>query len=252
MKKFLTLTRWEYHGLFMPLLGIIGVMAALQIILFRFALRGAERHMPLSFLLGEANLAIVFALAFIALLGLVGLRLLMNFTPSKSIYALLTLPNERKRVYQSKLAAAVLAACMLIAAQMLLLLVFNAMAGWLAREAAWGGAYINRRNADFYLALLEAPWLRRIFPTTLFSQVRVITALGGSVCVALYMATALKARRVKEAIIVGVLWLALLLLGTGPFEGRISGPIFFITMVVMALTVSKMGVHLFETGEIAG
>ena len=253
MKQFLTLAKWEYNGMLLPLLGIVGSMAALQFILFRFALRRAEPHVPFSFLLGQANIWIVFALAFVAVLVLVGLRLLMNFTPSKSIYALLTLPGARKRVYQAKLAAAVLAMLVLVAVQLVLLPVLYEIKGWLGQEALSRGFPFTPRGADFYLTLLEDAVLRRFFPPTLFARLVALVAIVGSVCLALYVAVALKARRVKNAVIFTILWLGLLLVGTMPSnDGPFSATFFFAGMLLSAYTMGRLGVDLFESGEIAG
>jgi hypothetical protein len=252
MKRFMVLLKWEYNGIFLPLCVIAGAMAALQTVLFLWQMRGASYHVPLSYLIINANIPIVFAVAFTSTLAFSGVNLFMNFTPSKSMYALLTLPGKRKRVYQAKLTAGMLAGAVLVAAQMSLVLLFAWMMGPGVLRTLTGGMDVPR-NADLYLALLEVPFLRMLFPPGIFARVVALVGIGGSVCVASYISAAVKAGRRRAPIITAVIWPGLLLFAFPLAEAsRRMNIIVLALMAIIVYAVYRMGIKLFETGEVTG
>jgi|GEM_PF-2219389 len=251
MKKFMTLVKWEYNGVFLPLCVIIGVMGLVQVLLFYRVLQGAARNVPLSYLIQQANVSVLFVVAFAVLMVLIGVRLLFNFMPSKSMYALLTLPGSREDVYLAKLMAMWLALLVLVAAQGLVLMGLGFLAGQEGLRGGFGMA--GRRGADFYLALLEVPFLRMVFPATGFGRALAVVTLGGTVSVVLYVVTAVKSGYVKGPVIAAALWLGLFLIlfpfANNPMRMNVF---IFVVMVIFTFCVNKFGMKLFDTGEVAG
>ena len=251
MKRFLQLLKLEYDGMFLPLGIILGAMAVLQLVLFGWRLRAADAHAPLSYVIDTAGIYIVFAIAFAGILALTAARLIRNFMPSKSIYALLSLPIKRGHVYLAKLAATLLAGFMLLAAQMALLLAFSALMGMRSTDNI--GFEVSRRNADLYLSLLDVSFLRMLFPPNLFSLMFSVFGYFGSVCVALYATVGFKAGRRNDTVFIAIFWLALMFF-TFPLYGYsgASSLIKLIIMIVVILVACRKGRRLFESGEVAG
>ena len=260
--KFLTLVKQEYNAIFTPLLIIAGMMAVMQLMFIFTAMGGASVHDPLSHVLGEGSLLFFFLLGVAGLAGLIGARMILHFTPSKSMYALLTLPVSRAQVYLAKLMTYWLAALVLIAVQLLLILLFDRMAGLLMLDTAIyrtgiegsANTYLSgRRGADLYLTILENDFLRIIAPTQLLSILMSITAIGGSVCVVLFVSAAVKARRFISPIISSAIWLGLVVI-TFPLANSTNGASFVILffMLVTAVVTTLMGMDLFESGEVTG
>ena len=252
MKRFLLLLKLEYEGMFFPLCIIVAVMAALQLLLFGRRLRSALGFESLAYFVETGSTAIVFAVMFAALLALIGARLAMNYTPSKSIYALLTLPVGRRQVYLAKLAAALLAGFVLIAAQMVLLLIFYYFTA--RQDAGFYGEFgLGIPHGDLYLSLLRASFLRILFPPELLSLAFSLSGFFGTICMILYVAAKLKSGSKLFAVIVPAVWLALLLIAFPLYE---NGPGFNIVilalLVAVPVAVSIKGIKLFETGEVAG
>ena len=244
MKGLFTLFKLEYDGMFLATWVIVGVMAVLQLVMFGWRLARVTGNENLAEIIELSGVHIIFAIGFAGLLGLIGARLAMNYTPSKSMYALLTLPVHRGHIYLAKLAAALFACFVFVVSQMVLLVIFS----------AWHGALdITRRNADLYLTLLDTSFLRMIFPPHLFSLVFSLLGVGGSACVALYVAVRLRVGQKRYAVIVAALWLAVLLV-TFPLINNplLFNIIFMLCMIVIPWVASIRGVKLFESGEVAG
>ena len=207
--------------------------------------------MPLSYYV-DGSISIIFAVAFICLLALTGARLAMNFTPSKSMYALLTLPVKRGHVFLAKLTSSLLAGFMLLAAQIALLLIFYALVG-MRGASTFNELEIGRRYADLYLSLLDASFLRTLFPPDPFSLAFSLFGFGGTICVTLYTATLVKTGKWFRAMVLAAVWLALLL-SIFPLTAypRYFNLIKLTLMIVIPLITSVRGIKLFETGEVAG
>ena len=250
MKRFTILLKLEYDGVFLPLCVIIALMAILQSSLFGWRLRGARGHEPLAYFIDVGGIPIVFAIAFAGLLGLIAARLVMNFMPSKSIYALLTLPIKRKQIYMAKLLSVALAGFVLLAAQMALILVFHMLLGGQEPESIW--LQYPRRNADLYLSLLDSGFLRMVFPPDILSLLFALAGFFGSICVTFYVAVAVKAGCKWHGILAALIWLGLLLF-TFPItdSARWVNNFRFLLMIGISVAATVKGIRLFESGEVA-
>jgi len=227
-------------------------MALLQGLLFGRSLQDFGNHISLATIINASRINIVFAIAFVSLLAFVALRFIMNYTPSKSIYALLTLPIKRKHVYWAKLVAALLAGVVLLAAQMLLILVFNTITS--GQEASVLGEYeIVRRNADLYLTLLDSSFLRMLFPPDIYSLLFTVFGLFGSISVMLYVTVAAKAGKKASAFVSAGVWItALFLIFPLPENTLFFGNLGLTLMVAYLFATCKQGIKLFEKGEVTG
>lgn len=118
MKKFYYLLNHEFK-IQMKLLGIvIGVMLVLQSIsLIAVVSNENNRYLRFEELLDMALIPIMFIVAFIAVLLINALSYYRNCYGSKSIYALLTLPQSRSKLYYAKLGAGFINILVIWAAQ---------------------------------------------------------------------------------------------------------------------------------------
>lgn len=243
MKIFLILLKHEYDGMFLPLAIIVAIMAVLQLILFGGALRGDYINAPFSHYVNSAGISSVFAVAYAGLLVLMGIRFLRNYTPAKSIYALLTLPVKRQHIYMTKLVAALFAGLVLLAAQMLLILIIFLQFRIFGQDI---------RNANLYLSLLEVGFLRLLFPPDVFSLIITLLSFFGSICVTFFIAAKLKSGRIISPIFLAIAWL-LLMLTAFPI-GHFTTPtniFILILMITIPFAASIRGIKLFESGEVA-
>ena len=249
MKRFLVLFKLEYDGVFLPLCIIAAVMSALQLALFGWRLGEAGTHAPLSYAIDTARISIVFAIAYVSMLALMTARFVRNYMPSKSIYALLTLPVKRNWVYMAKLAAALLAGFMLLAAQMVLMMIFSALMGM--RNICPMGHEVTRRSADLYLALLDVGFLRMLFPPDLFSLMFSVFVFFGSICVVFYVVVGIKSGRGYNMIGIVVLWLLLMLISFPLSDYSRSNNIMkMIAMIFAVIMAVKHGTKLFVSAEV--
>jgi len=252
VKRFYTLLKLEYDGLFFPLCIIVAAMAVLQLGLYVRMLQGTEGHVPLAHLIDAGGIPIAFAIAFVCLLVLVAARLAMNYTPSKSMYALLTLPIKRWHVYMAKLASSLLAGFMLLVVQVVLLMAFHALAGM--RDASVHGGYeIARRHGDLYLSMLYSNFLRMLFPPGWFARVFFIFGYGGSISVMLFCAAKFKTGNTHAAIATAVGWLILLMHSFVLTDySQFFGIVRFVLIIGYPISACIEGIKLFEKGEVTG
>ena len=245
MKRFFVLLKREYDVLFLPLCIIIAVLAVSQFILFGIALRSWYFYAPFSHYVNSSRVSAVFLIAFVSLLVLVGVTFIRNYTPSKSIYALLTIPVKRGHVYLAKLAAAGLAGLMLLAVQMVLILLIFAQFQIFGRNA-------GVRNADLYLSLLDVGFLRLMFPPDLLSLVLMLLGFFGTICITLFIAVKLKCGNVIFSIILAAVWVVLLLRTFPLGEFTLIGNIIALAiMLIIPIFATGRGTTLFESGEVA-
>jgi len=254
MKRFTILLKHEYEILFRPLRITIAVMAALQFIFFLLQLSDFGRSAPLSFLIDNSAIMWTFAIAYVSLLGSIVASFVMNYTPSKSIYALLTLPVKRTHVYWAKLGAALLAGFVLLATQMALALVFSLFTGrpdTFIDHSTGEIIPILYRSADLYLSLLTSDFLRVLLPPDITGAV--LSALGyfGTIVITLFVAVQVAAGNRGEAIGVLVGWLTIV---TGVAQRNLywtgTTIIALVGMVTICIIIIKKGAKMFTTGRV--
>lgn len=245
MKQFLILLKLEYDGIFLPLCIIVIILATLQIILFGSALRGDYINAPFSHFVNSSRISGVFAVAYAGLLVLIGVRFMRNYTPSKSIYALLTLPIKRGHVYLAKLAAATTAGLVLLTAQLILVLLAFIQFQIFGQSA-------GLRSAELYLALLDVGFLRLLFPPDVFSLIITLLGFFGSICVTFFVAVKFKSGGIISPIILAMAWLALMLSSfpIGRFTTQ-TNIFILILLITIPFAASIRGIKLFESGEVA-
>jgi hypothetical protein len=137
---------------------LLALTGFIEGLLFQATLVPLDSFYPIRFeaVVDRCGIPAVFVLALGALVAMDVLGFLQGFMSSKSIYALLTLPLDRRWVYLSKLASSWLTALFLWCFQLLLILAFH-------------GAYAARfaeslPRASLYLSFLRSNFLHTLFP----------------------------------------------------------------------------------------
>lgn len=259
MKRFGTLFALEYRGLFPPLCALIGVLCVLENVLFSVTRASNKTSVALGHVLDMSGVPIVFAAVFAAFLGLVAFRFMRGYAPSKSMYALLILPVRRTQVYGAKLAAALLAALTLIAAQIGVLLMLRGLYQAIPYVELPNGAggfrpvFYEARYTSLYLALLESKFLRIFFPPDAYSMIFSVTVLLGLVCMAVSIPALIKVGWIWQSLLLMVSW-AFLAIISFPLAGH---PLWVSNLLLMFLLWSPIlstfvGSRVFHSGEVAG
>ena len=254
MKRFTLLLKHEYDILFRPLSITIGVMAVLQLFLFILQLRDVGRSAPLALVIDNSAVMWIFAIAYACLLGSIIASFVMNYTPAKSIYALLTLPIKRTHVYWAKLSSALLAGFVLLAAQMALVLLFSLFTSrpdTFTDHSSREIIPLLYRSADLYLSLLTSQSLRILFPPDIVGAVFSVVGYFGTIAMALFVAVQVAAGNKGAAIGVIVSWLALIMLVVQ--QNLFLTGVNIIALVCMVFTcvlVSKKSANCFTTGRV--
>lgn len=253
MKRYNTLLNLEFNALFLPLCVLTGVMAVIEAILFGMALWYVDVEAPFAYLLDSSGIPIVFALAFAALLMLISLRFAQNYAPSKSIYALLTLPVRREQVYLAKLSASLLAGFCIVAAQLALLLLalaaFKNIPVFSWHPPVYRG---NGKSAMLYLALLDSRFLRMLFPPDVFSLAFSLSVLCGVVCLALSVSAQARSGQTARVVITAAVWLLLVLVTFPLADYKLLQSILKLAaLVIFPFSVSIRGMSVFKSGEVA-
>lgn len=253
MKRYYTLLNLEFTVLFTPLCVLIGIMAVIETILFGLILWYAENNAPFAYLLDASGVPIVFALTFAALLMLISLRFAQNYTPSKSIYTLLTLPVKREHVYLAKLMASLLAGFCIVAAQLALLLFAFAVYrhipvfGWQA-----SGYRSDGKSAILYLSLMNSRFFHLLFPPDVFSFAFSLSVLCGAICLALSASAQTRSGRTAKVVITAAVWLLLVLITFPLTDYKLYQSIIkLIVLVIFPFSVSISGMSVFKSGEVA-
>lgn len=236
MRRWYTLFHMEYARLFPPLCVIIGLMAALEMVLFGVTSVFWENiNVPLAFHYDGSGVPFVFFAAFAALTMVMALR----FAPARSLYALFTLPVPRSHVYLAKLAAGLLASLCIIAVQMGLLLVFS----------AWSPGI---RNAALYLALLDSWFLRAFFPPEPFSLAFSLSVWAGMISLVPAASTYGRAGKVHTIIGIMAVWLLLVAFSFPVTQYKLLHSVIkLVLLAAFPIAVSMGGVRLFTSGEAA-
>ena len=251
MKRFYALLGLEFAGLFPPLCALVGVMAALEAVLYGLALWNVEKNVPFTYLIDSSGIAFVFVLAMAVLLTLVALRFAQNYAPSKSIYALLTLPVRRERVYFAKLIASLLAGFCVVAAQLaLLLLALTAYA-----RIPVIGVYppqhrSDGKNAILYLALLDSRFLRLLVPPDAFSLAFSLSILCGAVCLTLSVSARVRAGLTVRVVVMAAVWLSLVSFTFPLTDYKLwHSVVKLVLFIIIPFAASVAGARVFRSGE---
>jgi hypothetical protein len=126
---------------------------------------------------------IVFAIYFAAICGICIQSLYSNYSGSKSIYTLITLPMKREGIYFSKLIAFFIYFLMFFSAQLISVFISYALVS--SKSAAWeGGKYLM--NNGLFLAFLRSGFLRILLPLGLEGIISTVSIFVVIVCSLFY------------------------------------------------------------------
>jgi hypothetical protein len=186
--KLLYLINFEMQQFLKPLLKGSALLILCQQLLISIAAKRTSLYIPYEELFASSGAVTVFFLAFAAGCGLVLLSVLSNYYGSKSIYTLMTLPQNRSRLYYSKLIAGFMVFLILITAQLI-----SALLGYflyapkiqkVLQETGPSGVkfiYEHAKNGLF-LAFVRSGFFRLLYPLSLESLVSTIAILVSFLC----------------------------------------------------------------------
>lgn len=252
MKSLYILIKLEYYRLLLPTCTLMAITAFFEIILFEIALEKAGTNTPLAYLIDTSGIPIVFFISFLALLSLTVFCFIQNYTPSKNIYALLSLPVRREYVYYSKLISSFITMLYLTVMQLGLLMIAVKVYNHVITNRSSSAYEAISQNAVLYITLLRSQFLRILFPPDIYSLMFSIFGLIGAVCLTLSVSTHIKAGNIKKAEIFTILWL-FLILNTFPLTDykQFHNNIKLCLLAVFPYYVSLSGIKIFITGEVA-
>lgn len=172
----------EFQLIRLPVLIIcLAVLLGSQI-LFAVAspLKRSEEELlftPFEQLVDQSGQGVLFLLALVAVLGVIGLALHQQFTPGKSIYRLYQLAGGSGRLYAAKLVAGLTGVLLLFLTQLLAVLL-----GW---AMVYRGAADVIIPGSLQLAFLRSVLLQRLLPGALWLRLLLLLALILAVCLSL-------------------------------------------------------------------
>jgi hypothetical protein len=187
MYKLLCLTDFEMRQLAKPVLAILIFLLLAQQVLLGIAAEKYYNYIPYEEFFASSGAIIVFYLAFAACCGACLLSVLYNYHDSKSIYTLMTLPQDRRLMYFSKLLSGLLAFLLLICTQLA-----SAVLGYMlfaprirvVIQEPIIGATVHFRHAvnGLFLAFVRSDFFRLVFPLGPESLISTMAILISFLC----------------------------------------------------------------------
>jgi hypothetical protein len=186
--KLLYLINFEMRRFIKPLLTVSALLILCQQILMGIAAKSTYMYIPYEEFFITSGAAAVFYLAFAACCGLCILSVLSNYHGSKSIYTLMTLPQDRSKLYFSKLVSGSMAFLVLFTVQ-----IISAMLGYVfftpkiqrtvQETSPYGAMFIfEHAKNGLFLAFVRSQLFRLIYPLGLEGLVSTISILISFLC----------------------------------------------------------------------
>lgn len=179
MKRFLYLCNFEFKRLSRLIFVTLGLMVVVQLVLMHLYRKENyqwqnHRYIPYEEFLSSSGIFIVFFLAFGAISVFFLLSILSNYHGSKSIYTLMTLPQDRSLSYFSKLASGFLSFLTLFASQLISVIIgyvfYAPKIATIVQTTQYPYVDVtifkNAKNGLF-LAFIRSDFLRVLFPLSL-------------------------------------------------------------------------------------
>ncbi|MDF2986940.1 MAG: hypothetical protein K0R50_2450 [Eubacterium sp.] len=123
------------------------------------------RYIPFEKLVSISGIPVVFYLCFVLILAVCVYSVVSNYTSSKSIYTLMTIPDSRLSIFLSKVISGFIYFIMLIAAQLL-----SIFLGYLLFSTSFvitgsNGTFVYEKPVNgLFLAFVRSDFLRLLFP----------------------------------------------------------------------------------------
>ncbi len=188
LKKFLYLTHLEISRLLKPLIALLVLLILFQQVLLSIAGKNTYDYIPYEAFFAASGAEIVFYLAFAAACGLCIQSVLSNYHGGKSIYTLMTLPQDRSRVHFSKLLSGMAVFLLLICAQWISAILGYALSApkiqkVVGKTGPYGTEFIwEHAKNGLFLAFIRSGFFRLLFPLDPESLISTVAVLTGFLC----------------------------------------------------------------------
>jgi hypothetical protein len=189
LKKLIYLINTEIRRFRWPLIGIMVLLVFFQQVLLGISADNNFRYVPYEEFFNSSGAIIVFGFAFAACCTLSIWTIVYNYHGSKSIYTLMTLPQNRSQLYLSKLITCLMFFLILLTTQLLsALLGYIIFAPKIQRpvEELYATVRYDHAKNGLFLSFIRSNFFRLLFPLGLKSFISSISILFAFVVGLLY------------------------------------------------------------------
>ncbi|HHY83426.1 MAG TPA: hypothetical protein GX505_12245 [Clostridiales bacterium] len=207
MAKLFYLVNLELKRFRWILLSIVVFLIIFQQILLGLSAKDTFHYIPYEEFFASSGSIIVFGLAFASTCALCIWSILSNYHGSKSVYTLMTLPQNRSVLYLSKLIACLMYFIVTITSQMISILMgyvfFAPKIQRVIQESSVYGANIIQEHASngLFLAFVRSDFFRIIFPLGWKSFISSASLLFSTVTGLVYGILCERSKRYKRIIL---------------------------------------------------
>lgn len=246
MKRAFRLVWHEFQGQAPMLFLLLGLTALCETASFLICRHFINVNTPARFerLVDGSGIPVAFVCAFVCLIALQMFSLLRGFLHTKSIYALLTLPMNRRWIYLSKLAAALIGILCLWSLQLVLILWYHALFAAKFSEAMARGS--------LYLSFFRSNFLKTVFPPEPVSALTALMTMFALTAFVLSIAVNVKAGKYWQ-------WIWVLLLSAYHASELFSrlqisigvGLLQLLMLVLLLVACVSLGIQSLKCGEVS-
>ncbi|NLM11951.1 MAG: hypothetical protein GX213_14525 [Clostridiaceae bacterium] len=187
MKKMYYLINNEFKGLYRVVLVLVLVLIILQqFLLIRSIKYYPNRFERFELLFSKSGCIIIFLVCFFALCGLCIFNAYSNYTESKSIYTLLTLPLPREYMYFSKLISYSMCFLTLLASQIISAWIGYGLFYWYVSSQQIATNITLPVNNGLFLAFIRSDFFRLILPFGFMGFISSLAVFISLVCTIYY------------------------------------------------------------------
>lgn len=253
MQKLYRLVNHEIRGLYKYILLSVLAMGVFQNIMVSLYLKSYNfDYVRFEDLTSGSGFPLIFIIAFAMVTGICIMSIYLNYTGSKSIYTLLTLPQKREYIYLSKLTAFLISFLMLWCAQ--IISTFTGYGLLISHTYKTGRESMNN---GLFLGFIRSNFLRIIVPFGLKSIMLTAVSLISFICSFYYGILCERSRKFKRLLIVFTSF-GLLIYILNNRINILTGQgydylIYIISLIQMALTVFIVydSIKIVKQGSIA-
>jgi len=152
-------------------------------------------YIPFENLISISGVPIVFYICFTMILASCIYSVLSNYIGSKSIYTLMTLPQNRSYIYLSKLFTGITSILMLIAAQFISIFCGYALFSTSIGTYEDSVLKLEKPVNALFLAFIRSDFLRMLFPLNIESLIYTATIFISIICSIYYVIYGIQARK---------------------------------------------------------
>jgi len=164
LKKFYYLVNHEFKQVRRLLFAACGLLIAGQLLFMGLAAGKQYEYVPYEEFFISSGSLFIFFICFAAVCGLCILSIFSNYYGSRSIYVLMTLPQDRSRVYYAKLLAGLACFLLLLASQYISGALGYTLFAPRIMETINGELTFRRPVNGLFLAFVRHPFFRMVLP----------------------------------------------------------------------------------------